>query len=136
MTLVTTSLSALPTELPPTERAAVIPLGFVAGAATAGIKSSGRPDLAIVATQPDPDGTRPAAAAAAVFTPNAFAAAPVRLSQAHLAATEPAGDGRYGWASGIVSTSGSANAATGPMGDLDQAAIAASLAHALGTTEE
>ncbi len=71
------------------------------------------------------------AAAAAVFTPNAFAAAPVRLSQAHLAGTEPAGDGRYGWARAIVSTSGCANAATGLAGDADQAEVAAVLAAAL-----
>ena len=71
------------------------------------------------------------AAAAAVFTPNAFAAAPVRLSQEHLATSEPAGGGRYGWARAIVSTSGCANAATGPAGDTDQAEVAAVLAEAL-----
>jgi glutamate N-acetyltransferase/amino-acid N-acetyltransferase len=70
---------------------------------------------------------------AAVYTPNAFAAAPVRLSQAHLAATEPAGLGRFGWAAGVISTSGCANAATGAAGDVDQAAVAGFLAGALGT---
>jgi glutamate N-acetyltransferase/amino-acid N-acetyltransferase len=134
MTLATPSLASLPTALPPVERQAVIPLGFVAGAGTAGIKASGRPDLAIVATEPGPDGTRVAAAAAAVFTPNAFAAAPVRLSQAHLSASNPAGEGRFGWASGVVSTSGCANAATGAAGDADQAEVADLLAAALATT--
>ena len=59
------------------------------------------------------DDRRGPAATAAVFTANAFAAAPVRLSQEHLAATEPAGHGRFGWSSAVVSTSGCANAATG-----------------------
>ncbi|HEY8800555.1 MAG TPA: bifunctional ornithine acetyltransferase/N-acetylglutamate synthase [Candidatus Limnocylindrales bacterium] len=136
MTLATSPLAVLPTELPPVERQATIPLGFVAGAAVAGIKASGRPDLAIVATQTGPDGIRVAASAAAVFTPNAFAAAPVRLSKAHLAATDAAGNGGFGWATAVLSTSGSANAATGAAGDADQAAIADMLAAALATTTE
>jgi glutamate N-acetyltransferase/amino-acid N-acetyltransferase len=73
---------------------------------------------------------------AAVYTPNAFAAAPVHLSQAHLAATEPAGGGGFGWATGVISTSGCANAATGAAGDADQAAVAGFLAAALGTPVE
>ena len=125
-------LSSPPTALPPVERRAAIPLGFAAAGATVGIKASGRPDLAIVATLPGPDGRRRPAAAAAVFTPNAFAAAPVRLSRANLAATAPDGGGRHGWASGIVSTSGSANAATGAAGDADQVAVVDALAGALG----
>jgi len=136
MTLATSPLAVLPTELPPVERQATIPLGFVAGAGVARIKASGRPDLAIVATQPGPDGIRVAASAAAVFTPNAFAAAPVRLSKAHLAATDAAGNGGFGWATAVLSTSGSANAATGAAGDADQAAIADMLAAALATTTE
>jgi glutamate N-acetyltransferase/amino-acid N-acetyltransferase len=136
MTTATSDLAALPSQLPDVERQASIPLGFVAGAGIAGIKASGRPDLAIVATEPDETGVRRAASAAAVFTPNAFAAAPVRLSQAHLAATESDGDGRFGWATAILSTSGSANAATGAAGDADQAEIAGMLAAALETTVE
>ena len=46
-----------------------------------GSRRPGGPDLAVIVTTAGP------AAAAAVFTPNAFAAAPVRLSRAHLAAT-------------------------------------------------
>ena len=103
-----TPLSALSTDLPPVERRATIPGGFVATGGVAGIKASGRPDLALVATVVGADGGRAPAAAAAVFTPNAFAAAPVRLSQAHLAATEPSGNGGFGWATGIISTSGPA----------------------------
>ena len=132
----TQPLSALPTNLPPVERRAAIPAGFVAAGGVAGIKASGRPDLAIVATLPGPDGDRAPAAVAAVYTPNAFAAAPVRLSQAHLAATEPTGDGGFGWATGVISTSGCANAATGAAGDADQAQVAGFLAAALGTPVE
>ncbi|HET9614930.1 MAG TPA: bifunctional ornithine acetyltransferase/N-acetylglutamate synthase [Candidatus Limnocylindrales bacterium] len=126
------SLGPLPSDLPTVERRAIIPGGFVAASGTAGIKASGRPDLAIVATSVGPDGRRSPAAAAAVFTPNAFAAAPVRLSQAHLLATQPDGKGRSGWATGIVSTSGCANAATGAAGDADQAEVAELLASAIG----
>ncbi len=131
MAIATTPLSALSTDLPPVERRAAIPLGFCAAGGVAGIKTSGRPDLAIIATLIDED-VRVPAAAAAIFTPNAFAAAPVRLSRAHLAATEPAGAGGWGWASAVVSTSGSANAATGAAGDADQAQIADDLAEILG----
>jgi len=125
-----TLLAPLPTQLPPVERLAAIPSGFVAGASTCGIKASGRPDLAVIATTAGP------AAAAGVFTRNAFAAAPVRLSQAHLAATSVPGGGGWGRARGIVSTSGCANAATGPLGDADQLIVARALASALGAPVE
>jgi glutamate N-acetyltransferase/amino-acid N-acetyltransferase len=91
-----------------------------------GIKASGRPDLAVVIATDGP------AAAAAVFTPNTFAAAPVRLSKAHLAATSGDARGGFGWAQAIVSTSGSANAATGADGDADQAEVARLLSAATG----
>jgi glutamate N-acetyltransferase / amino-acid N-acetyltransferase len=123
-------LRALSTDLPPVHRAAALPAGFVAGGAVAGIKASGRPDLAVVVTTGGP------AATAAVFTPNPFAAAPVRLSQAHLRASEPAGLGRFGWAEAIVSTSGCANAATGAAGDRDQTVVARALADAAGVPVE
>ena len=115
---------------PPITRTPAVPGGFRVGGTTAGIKASGRPDLMIVATTHGP------AAAAGVFTANAFAAAPVQLSQAHLAATEPAGGGRRGWVDAVISTSGCANAATGAAGLADQARIAAALAIALGTVPE
>jgi glutamate N-acetyltransferase/amino-acid N-acetyltransferase len=137
MTLGTgTSLEALALDLPDVERRAAIPLGFRAGGLAIGIKASGRPDLAIIATTADPDGRPLVAAAAATFTPNAFAAAPVQLSRAHLAATAPEGAGRYGWSEAIIATSGSANAATGPAGDADQARVAELLAAATGTSIE
>ena len=124
-----TSESTVPassTDLPPVERRAALPAGFRAGGRAVGIKASGRPDLALVVTTAGP------AAAAAVFTPNTFAAAPVRLSRAHLAATS--GDARsgFGWAEAVISTSGSANAATGAAGDADQATIARLVAEATG----
>jgi glutamate N-acetyltransferase / amino-acid N-acetyltransferase len=126
-----TVLPLPPSALPPVERRAVIPAGFVAGGASIGIKRSGRPDLAIVAVAGSASGTEPAAAAA-VFTPNAFAAAPIVVSRANLAATAPDGGGAWGWAAGIVSTSGCANAATGPAGTDDQVAVAEAFAAALG----
>ncbi len=103
-----------------------MPAGFRAGGLAVGIKASGRPDLAVVVTTGGP------AAAAAVFTPNAFAAAPVRLSRAHLATTSGDARGGFGWAEAIISTSGSANAATGPAGDADQLEIGRLLAAAAG----
>ncbi len=108
--------------LPPVERRARLPGGFVAGGRAIGIKASGRPDLALIVASGGP------AAAAAVFTPNAFAAAPVLRSRAALAASA-------GWVRVIVSTSGCANAATGAAGDADQARIGALVAGALGIGE-
>jgi len=105
-----------------------MPRGFRAGGWTAGIKASGRPDLGLVVA---PQG----ASAAAVFTPNAFAAAPVKLSRANLAATSGEPLGGYGYANVIVSTSGSANAATGADGAADQARVGAFVSDALGVEQ-
>ena len=124
------ALTAFPTTGLRVTRTPAVPLGFRLGGATAGIKPSGKPDLMLVAT------TQGAAATAAVFTANAFAAAPVRLSQELLSATDPAGNGRFGWSSAVVSTSGCANAATGEAGLADQRAIAGYVAAALGIPVE
>ncbi len=78
--------------------------GFVAAGVHAGIKASGDLDLALVATY---DGAP--VAAAAVFTQNLAAAAPVQVCRAHLAATS-------GHAAAVVLNSGNANAATGAPG--------------------
>ncbi len=118
-------LQPVPVELPAVERAAHLPAGFRAAGATAGIKASGRPDLVLIVAD---DGPVPAAA---VFTPNRFAAAPVALSRANLQATG-GGTAAAGYARAIVSTSGSANAATGAAGDADQVAIGDAVANALG----
>jgi glutamate N-acetyltransferase/amino-acid N-acetyltransferase len=114
---------------PSVERRAVLPAGFQAGGVAAGIKASGRPDVALIVATSGP------AAAAAVFTPNAFAAAPVRLSRANLAATSDDPRGSYGFASAVVSTSGCANAATGAAGDADQAEVGRLVSTALGVDE-
>jgi len=92
----------------------------------AGIKASGARDLGLVLVDAAP------AAVAATFTTNRLPAAPVQLCIEHLAATEPSGDGRYGWVSAMIATSGCANAATGPAGVADQRELASSLARAAG----
>ncbi|MBA2702055.1 MAG: bifunctional ornithine acetyltransferase/N-acetylglutamate synthase, partial [Chloroflexi bacterium] len=116
--------------LPPVERRAVLPAGFRAGGRAIGIKKSGRRDLALVVTKAGP------AAAAAVFTPNAFAAAPVRASRANLASTSGDPRGGFGWARAIVATSGCANAATGAAGDSDQTEVGRIVAAGLAVREE
>lgn len=78
------------------------PRGFRAGGAACGIKRSGAPDVALLVCD------RPATAAA-MFTRNLVAAAPVQVSRAHLASTG-------GVARALVVNSGCANAATGDEG--------------------
>ncbi len=94
--------------------------GFVAAGAACGIKPSGRPDLAIVATA-----DRSAVPAAGVFTSNLVQAGPVRVSREHLS------DGR---AAAVVLNSGNANAATGEQGRADARRMCELSAKALGTT--
>ena len=123
-------LAPLPSSLPEVVTAPVMPAGFAAGATTAGIKASGRADLAVIRTTAGP------ASAAAVFTTNQVVAAPVQASRANLAITRPEGRGggtdHFGRAQAIVATSGCANAATGLAGLGDQAAIAHAAAVHLG----
>jgi glutamate N-acetyltransferase / amino-acid N-acetyltransferase len=80
------------------------PGGFVANGVACGIKGGGRPDLALVATDEGRE-----VPAAAVFTSNQAAAAPVQVSRRHLVATA-------GRAAAVVLNSGNANAATGAAG--------------------
>ena len=80
------------------------PAGFRASGVTAGIKASGRPDVALVVN----DG--PLAVAAGVFTANRFAAAPVLWSRQVVA------DGEV---RAVILNSGGANACTGPEGFAD-----------------
>jgi glutamate N-acetyltransferase / amino-acid N-acetyltransferase len=117
------SLAPLPIDLPPVAEVARMPAGFRAGSVAAGIKASGRLDLGVLATTAGP------ASAAAVFTTNLIAAAPVRLSRAHLARSS-------GRVAAVLSTSGCANAATSAEGERDQAALVAALAAALGIEPE
>ncbi|HEV8516045.1 MAG TPA: bifunctional glutamate N-acetyltransferase/amino-acid acetyltransferase ArgJ [Candidatus Limnocylindrales bacterium] len=121
--------TVLPGTSVPVEERALMPAGYVSGGLACGIKESGRPDLAVVATT-----TEEPAAAAATFTRNRMAAAPVRLARAHLAAT---GDGARsaGRARAVIVTSGCANAATGPDGEADQAEVARMLADRFGCPE-
>jgi glutamate N-acetyltransferase/amino-acid N-acetyltransferase len=92
--------------------------GFAAAGLASGIKASGAPDLAMVATA---DATP--ATAAGVFTTNLVAAAPVQISRRHLA------DGR---AVAVVLNSGNANAATGEQGRTDALRMCKLTASALG----
>lgn len=100
------------------------PRGFVAAGATCGLKESGDPDLALVATadgEPVP--------CAAVFTSNKLTAAPVAASHAHLLATG-------GHVAAVILNSGNANAATGPSGRAAAEAMCEAVATRLGRPAE
>ena len=92
--------------------------GFRAAGVTAGLKASGRPDVALVLN----DG--PIAVAAGVFTSNRFAAAPVLWSRQVLA------DGEV---RAVILNSGGANACTGPDGFADTHRTAEHVAQALAS---
>ena len=93
------------------------PKGFVASGVTAGLKPSGKPDVAVVLNQ------GPSNASAAVFTTNRVFAAPVKWSR------EAAADGQL---QAVVLNSGGANACTGADGYADSAATASRVAQRLG----
>ncbi|MFJ4209807.1 bifunctional glutamate N-acetyltransferase/amino-acid acetyltransferase ArgJ [Paenarthrobacter sp. NPDC089675] len=95
------------------------PKGFRAAGVKAGIKASGNPDLALVVN----DG--PQKAAAAVFTSNRVAAAPVHWSR------QVVSDGRV---DAVVLNSGGANACTGPQGFQNTHATAEKVAEVLGVS--
>lgn len=78
------------------------PQGFLFSAATAGIKASGKPDLALAIA---PDG----ASAAAMFTRNQVVAAPVTVGRDHLRASG-------GRVHVLIVNAGNANCATGKNG--------------------
>ncbi len=92
--------------------------GFTAAGVVAGLKSTGKPDLALVVNQ------GPKFAAAGVFTTNRVKAAPVRWTQELFA------EGRSPRA--VVLNSGGANACTGPQGLADTEATAALVAELTG----
>ena len=98
--------------------------GFLANGVRCGIKPGDQLDLALVAT----DDGQPVNAAA-VFTSNLAAAAPVQVSRAHL---QRAG----GRAAAVVLNSGNANAATGPRGRADAEETARLAAGWLGCRPE
>ncbi|RKT77219.1 glutamate N-acetyltransferase [Terracoccus luteus] len=96
-----------------------LPRGFRAAGVTAGLKASGRPDLALVVNDgPDHHG-------AAVFTSNRVEAAPVTWSRGVV------GDGRV---DAVVLNSGGANACTGAQGFLDTHRTAEHVADVLGVS--
>lgn len=101
------------------------PLGFVASGVASGIKESGDPDLALLATADH----RPVATAG-VFTANLAAAAPVVVTRTHLQQSA-------GLAAAVVLNSGNANAATGAAGMADAERMCARVATGLrcGSTE-
>ena len=100
------------------------PDGFVAAGLHCGVKDTGAPDLALVATA---DG-RPVPAAA-VFTSNLATAAPVQVSRRHLEASG-------GQAVAVVLNSGNANAATGEAGRDDAERMCGLVAEHLGCAPE
>ncbi|SDL32168.1 bifunctional glutamate N-acetyltransferase/amino-acid acetyltransferase ArgJ [Tessaracoccus oleiagri] len=93
-----------------------LPKGFVAAGVAAGLKSSGKPDVAVVVNQ------GPGMSAAAVFTSNRVQAAPVKWSR------QVTADGQV---QAVVLNSGGANACTGSPGFEDAAATAAHAAELL-----
>jgi glutamate N-acetyltransferase / amino-acid N-acetyltransferase len=99
-----------------TERDGGLPDGFAGTGVAAGIKPSGKPDLALLSA---PEGT----ISAARFTRSGTAAAPVLLTREHcdLAALR-----------GIVANAGCANAATGAKGFEDASRMRLLAAEALG----
>ncbi|WP_297009469.1 bifunctional glutamate N-acetyltransferase/amino-acid acetyltransferase ArgJ [uncultured Corynebacterium sp.] len=90
--------------------------GFRAAATTAGIKPSGKPDLALVVNE------GPEFTAAALFTRNQVFAAPVKYTRAH-------NDGTF---HAVILNSGNANACNGARGDRDAETTAVAVAAALG----
>ena len=95
------------------------PAGFRAAGVTAGIKASGRPDMALVVNE------GPQRSAAAVFTSNRVAAAPVHWSR------EVIKDGRV---DAVILNSGGANACTGAPGFQDTHRTAEEVAGLLGAS--
>lgn len=107
----TTSMTAIPGGV-------TAPAGFRAAGLHCGIKASGRKDLALLVSDTP-------ATAAAVFTTNMAQAAPVLVSQEHLAASG-------GRARAVVTNSGCANACTGPQGLADAREMTVLTAQGLG----
>ena len=94
--------------------------GFEASGVAAGIRPSGRPDVAVVRSVPP-------AVGAALWTTNRVQAAPVTVSKRHLALASP---------QAVLINAGVANAATGAQGEEDAVASAVGLAGALDLEPE
>ncbi len=83
----------------------LVPKGFKFSAARAGIKASGKPDLALILAEPK-------TSAAALFTKNLVVAAPVQVGRASLKIS-------HGRIRAVIVNSGNANCATGRQGIRD-----------------
>ena len=94
--------------------------GFCAAGMAAGIKPSGKKDLALIISDVP-------ATVAATFTRNQVKAAPVKLDMRHV---------KNGKACAIVANSGNANACTGKIGLLHAQAMAAAVARRIGCQDE
>jgi glutamate N-acetyltransferase/amino-acid N-acetyltransferase len=90
--------------------------GFQLGTASAGIKTPGRPDLVVMALTPG-------STTAAVFTRNAFCAAPVIIAREHLQQQQP---------SCFLVNTGNANAGTGKTGLADARQCCEAVAKSVG----
>src|SRR5215213_3016174 len=103
---------------PPAELTLTSVAGLRAAGVRAGIKASGNPDVGLLVADE-------AVPAAALFTQNHFAAAPVLLSREHLARSG-------GRVRAVVVNSGNANACTGEDGARDALEMCTRVAGALG----
>ena len=99
-----------------------LPQGFSFSSGTAGIKASGRPDLALIETVP---GTT----AAAIFTKNRIVAAPLTVARESLAKSK-------GKVRAVVVNSGNANCATGKPGIAACRQVCAKAAQFLGVSSD
>ena len=95
------------------------PHGFRAAGVAAGLKASGKKDMALIVSNGP-------ATVAATFTTNQVKAAPVKLSMRHA---------KTGKACAIIANSGNANACTGNAGRIHARAMAVAVARRLGCAE-
>lgn len=100
---------------------AVLPAGFVAAGVPAGIKKSGKPDVALIVSQSP-------ALAAVVSTANTMQAAPIVVNKSHLKKSSVF----YA----IIANSGNANAFTGKQGLKDADTMASEVGFALSIKKE
>ncbi|MFN7021638.1 MAG: bifunctional glutamate N-acetyltransferase/amino-acid acetyltransferase ArgJ [Phycisphaerales bacterium] len=116
------------------------PLGFRASATTAGLKPSGKPDLALIVCDPAVPPAihahghviEPRHSAAAVFTRNALVGAPVEIGRRWRVSQGRGGRGLRA----VLVNAGCSNAATGEQGIKDAEATMASVAEHLGCKPE
>ncbi len=100
------------------------PAGFVAGGVAVGLKESGRPDMGVLAVAPQ---WQDMATSAAVFTQNAFAAAPVMVNRTECDLSRLVA---------VVMNSANANACTGAQGLAVARAMQQACAAGLGVPRE